>query len=146
MSERASLTQALAHHATSTVTSLPKHESSHSGSSVGKHEPRDHVGAGTSFVSRLGVAGSIDHRPPTSLHVQPPISSPDSLIHPDVCKPARGYSILYQAVSQIEETATDRDRDGIELSDHLPRDAAQVLADAVHEVRPHAPSLPRRAV
>ena len=146
MSERPSPARALARHATTAVTSPPKHEPSYVGSSVRSREPCDQTGTGTSSVSYLDVAGSTDHCPWTSLTAQPPVSSPDLLIHPEVHVPTHGCLNRDRVVSQIEDMAMDRGRDGAESSDHLPRDTAQVFVDVIDEVRPYAPSLPRHTV
>ena len=127
MPESPSLTRALIRQVTSTTKSLPEPESMNIGPHVSRREQHDRVCA-------LDVAESGGYYPWPSLPVQPPIPSPDSLIRPNVHIPTHGFSIPGQVISRIEGMATDRNRDG---SDHLPRDAAQIFANAVHEVRPH---------
>lgn len=112
---------------------------------VSRHESRDRVGAGTPSVSRLGLTGSTDRYRWPSLPVQPPVPPPNAPIHPDIHLLTHGCLIPDRVISLIEEIATDRDRDGTELTDHL---LTQVFADVVHvhEVRPHTSSPPRHAV
>ena len=145
MFDRASLTRILAHQVTSTATSSPTQpEDSYVRSGVHR-EPHDQVGAGKSSVSptRPDVAGSISRYPWPSLPVQPLASSSDSLIRPNDHTPTHGCLTPDKAISRIEETATDWDRNG---TDRLPGGAAQVFANAVHEVRLYTLSLPGRAV
>ena len=54
-----------------------------------------------------------------------------------------GCLIPDQAISQIENMAADAGGTG---TDHFPRDAAQLFADVVDQVRLHSPSVPRHAV
>ena len=102
---------------------------------VGGHEPRNRAPTcTTSSVSHLSVA---DHYPSPSLPEQPPALSSDLPINPDIYIPTHGRLIPGQVISRTEEIVTYRDEDGAESTGHLPRDAAQFLADAVDEVRFH---------
>ena len=118
------------------------------GPGVARHESLDRASTPactTSFVSRPNVVESIDHYPSPSLPVQPPVLSSDLPINPDIYVPTHGR-LVGQATSRIEETATDRNEDGAELTGHLPRHSAQDFADAVDVVCLHAPSLQRHAI
>ena len=117
------------------------------GSRVGSPDcgRQDQFSAGTSSLSRVDVAGSVDRYPSPSSLVQPFASSPDLPIHPDIYVPTRGRLITDQIIPQIEETA-GADGDGTNSIDHLPRDAAQIFVDTAYEVRLDTASFPRHAV
>lgn len=106
----------------------------------------DDVVASTSSVSRLNVlSGEIDHYPsPLPSPARPSLSLLDFPTHPDTHERTNGRSIPDEVISRIEQIAADKD--GTKFINHLSEDAAQFIVDVVHEVRPHASSLPGRSV
>ena len=116
--------------------------------SVGKRETRDYgrqdrvgAGAGASPLPRLDVSTIPPH--PHS-PIRPSVSFPDPPVYPDVHVRTNERLIPNEVIARIEEITAQED--GARLTDRLPKDAAQLFVDVVHEVRSRAPLLPERSV